>query len=254
MLRQYRHTLKQILAERADGLSVLRQLLLSPSIGHGPQQRDQRRGRGDHDFLREPLLDDGAIIFQRRPQKLLPRQEQDDELGSLLELTPVRFGAQLVHSRANLRRVLPEPFTPHFIVLSLHGLQVRSQYRFGIHDNLAAGRQLDNHIGAQAACLSFHGLLLAEVAVLNHAGQLRHALERDLSPLPSYLRRPQGLDEIAGLLLQPLVGLRQRLEVLIQPAIRGLPGSFHIGNLGFVSLEGFVKRLNETFNRLLTLG
>src|SRR5438094_710059 len=68
MLRQYRHTFKQILAERADDLSILRQLLLPPSIGHGPQQRDQRRGRGDHDFLREPLLDDGAIIFERRPQ------------------------------------------------------------------------------------------------------------------------------------------------------------------------------------------
>src|SRR3989442_15718461 len=100
-------------------MSVLRQLLLSPSIGHGPQQRDQRRGRSDHDFLREPFLDKGTIIFQRRPQKLLAWQEQDDKLGSLRELTPVSFAAQLVHSRANLCCLFPEQFTPHFISLLL---------------------------------------------------------------------------------------------------------------------------------------
>src|SRR6185312_10865073 len=64
--------------------------------------------------------------------------------------------------------------------------------------------------------------LLLEIAVLEHAGELDHALQLDLTPAAPDVRSPQGGAEVAGLGPQALLAFGQRAHLFGERAVRAL--------------------------------
>jgi hypothetical protein len=100
------------------------QLLLLPAIGHGAQERHQRRRRGEHDPLRKPVFDQGLILLQCRPEKLLPRQKQDDEFRRLPELRPVGLETERIHPGSHLTGMAEQMRLTLLVILRLIGIEV----------------------------------------------------------------------------------------------------------------------------------
>src|SRR5689334_14038037 len=73
MLRQDRHPLVEIFPQAAGLFRMSSQSLLPPAIGDGPEQRHERCRCGQDDSLRESLLNEPRVLFQRRPEKLFTR-------------------------------------------------------------------------------------------------------------------------------------------------------------------------------------
>ena len=71
---------------------------------------------------------------------------------------------------------------------------------------MAAG-QLDGEVGAQPARVGERRRLLVEVAVLEHPGELDHALQLHFAPASAHARRAQRADQVLG--LEPQLLLRQ---------------------------------------------
>src|SRR6187549_674740 len=88
----------------------------------------------------------------------------------------------------------------------------------------------------------------------DHAGQLCHALERDLSPLASDSRGPERLHEVAGFRLQSLLRFCQELEVLVEASVSGLPRLLQLAELIVVSMQRVLKGFDQIIDRLLPLG
>src|SRR6478735_803093 len=128
-------------------------------------------------------------------------KEEDDNLRRLLELVPIGFRAQLIHARANLGRMPTEVLEALHIIRSLMSLQIGRKHGLGIDDDLPAPRQPNDHIGSQSSFVGRYGLLFKKIAMDDHAGKFRHALQGNLAPAASNIRRAEGLDEIARFLL-----------------------------------------------------
>ena len=71
----------QLLAKFADPLRVFGQLLLTPTVRHRAQQRDQGRWRRKDYALVDSLLNQGRILFESSTEEGLARQEQHDKFG-----------------------------------------------------------------------------------------------------------------------------------------------------------------------------
>ena len=65
-----------------------------------------------------------------------------------------------------------------------------------------------------------HARLLLEVAVVEHSRHLHDAPKLDLAPAPAHARRAERLDQVAGLGLEPVLGLGHRLDLLEQGGVR----------------------------------
>jgi hypothetical protein len=73
--------------------------------------------------------------------------------------------------------------------------------------------------GRRRPVVGVHVLLFEEIAVIEHAGHLDHALELQFAPAAARLRRAQGLDQVAGLVAQLVLGAGQRTHLLGQRGI-----------------------------------
>ena len=94
-------------------------------------------------------------------------------------------------------------------------------------------------------------LLLEEIAVVQHAGHFHDPLQLDLSPAAANLRRPQGLDQVAGLRLQLPLGIQQRLDLFGQAAVGPGPGLLHLRDLRVHLLQRFFHRFDHLLDRRL---
>ena len=123
-----------------------------------------------------------------------------------------------------------------------------------VDDDLAAARQVHDHVGPQQAVRGRGRPLLVEVAVLGHAGRLDRVAQRHLAPAAPRLRRPQRGDQVPGLLLQLLVAEVQRGHALVQRGVGALALDFHVPQPALVTGQGLAQRVQQLRDRLLALG
>ena len=99
--------------------------------------------------------------------------------------------------RAHLPRVIGEQRLPRGFVGRLERLEVRVERRLGVDDDVLAAGQVDDDVGPHAAVAVGAGerLLLVEVAVLDHAGELDDALELQLAPAAADAGALQRVDQ-----------------------------------------------------------
>jgi hypothetical protein len=105
----------------------------------------------------------------------------------------------------------------------------------------------------RAALLGVARLLLDEVDVVQHAGELDDALELHLSPAPARFGATQGFDEVAGLELQLLLRAEERLHLLGERAVGLQARRLDPPHLGVDLAERQLDRLDYRRNRLLAL-
>ncbi len=87
-----------------------------------------------------------------------------------------------------------------------------------------------------------------------HTGQLGHPPQSDLPPAAPYLWRPQGLDQVARLLLQFFFGNGHLLQVLAQASVGLLPGLLHGLHLLGISIQRILQGGDQGLHGLLPLG
>src|SRR5690606_37774322 len=83
------NTFVQLLAQCADLLGVLRNLLLPPAVRHCPVQGDQRSRCSQNDPLFDAELDQSGIVLKGSTEERLTGQEEDDKLRGGIKLLPV---------------------------------------------------------------------------------------------------------------------------------------------------------------------
>ena len=173
--------------------------------------------------------------------------------GRALELPPVLLLGQLVHVGAQLPGVLLEERLALVLVLGLGELQEGVERDLRVDDDLAAARQVHDHVGPEQAVRRRGRLLLVEVAVLGHAGRLHGVAQRHFAPAAPRLRRAQRRDEVPGLLLQLLVADVQRRHPLVQGGVGALALRFHVPQPALVAGQGLAQRVEQLRDRLLAL-
>ena len=85
------------------------------------------------------------------------------------------------------------------------GIKVGREHGLCVHDNLASSGQLHDHIRPETPIVALHRELLGEIAVVYHTREFSYPLQRQLAPLASYGRSPQGFHQVARLLLQSVL-------------------------------------------------
>ena len=98
-------------------------------------------------------------------------------------------------------------------VAGLVGVEHALQRRLGVDDHVLAAGEVDHHVGAQRRLVPGVGVLLDEVAVLEHPGRLYHIAQLHLAPLAAGVGFAQCGDERAGLGAQAIAGLGQRAQL-----------------------------------------
>ena len=102
-------------------------------------------------------------------------------------------------------------------------VEVGRERCLGVDDDGLPARQAHDQVGAELAVRRGDGGLLLEVAVLDHPRHLDHPPELHLAPAPAHAGRPQGLHQVAGLGVQPMLRLGHRLDLLEQRRVGAGP-------------------------------
>ena len=191
-------------------------------------------------------------MLQRGAEERLARQEHDDELGRGVELAPVRLARQLRHVLAHLARMFDEPRGAGLVV-SLNRLEIRHERRLCIHDDLLVAWQLHDQVGPEAPVAGRRGLLLEEVAVIDHPRELDDALQLQLAPVAAHVRLPQRLHEIAGLAVERGEARAERADLLVEPGRRRRAVHLDLAQFGVDLMQGLDQRLHDLGDRLLAL-
>ena len=197
--------LVQVAPELADSLRVLGLGLLLPAVGHRPQQRNQRRRARGHDPLLDAELDQGRILLERGAEEHLARQEHHHEIGTGLHVRRIAFRRELRQVCSHLLRVVGKQALARRFVGRLECLEVGVERHFRIdHDVLPAG-QADDDVGAQSPLvIANERVLLFEIAMLHHPGELDDAFELQLAPSAADPRPLEGIDQPRRLAAQRL--------------------------------------------------
>ena len=151
------------------------------------------------------MLDQRRVPLQGGAEEALSGEEQNDELRAVVELLVVGLAGQFRHVVANLACVGVEMSGNLIRVVGFEGLEVTFERRLGIDHDGAPVRQLDHEVGPQQSIFGGYAVLLEEVAVGDHAGELDDAPELKLSPAAANLRGAQRGHEVGGLDLQGLL-------------------------------------------------
>ncbi len=107
---------------------------------------------------------------------------------------------------------------PLGLVARLVGVEEGVQRRLRVDDDLLAAGQVDDQVGPQRAVVAPQRALLAEVAAVDHAGQLDDPLQLQLAPAAARLRLAQGGAEAGRLAAQPLLRGDELAQLLLQRA------------------------------------
>ena len=155
----------QVLGQHAYLFRVLGQRQLPPAVGYSLQRRED-------DLFRQGEFDQVGLFIERRAQELVAGNEQDDELGTFVELLPVGFAGQHANVVADIPRMPLQAELALVVVLRFDGLEVGVQRRLDVDNELPLIRHSHDQVGPEHAVLAARMDLLLEVAMLDHAGQL----------------------------------------------------------------------------------
>ena len=146
---------------------------------------------------------------------------------------------------AHLARVLGELGRLGRIVVRLGGGEVRLERHLRVDDDVLAAGEPDHDVGPQAAPLVVaRRHLRLEVAVLDHPGDLDHALQLHLAPLAADVRRAERGDEVAG-------ALGERRDLLLERAVVLAARLLERLRLQVDLLERLLDRLDQLLDREL---
>ena len=114
---------------------------------------------------------------------------------------------------------------------------------------MLAARQIDDHVGPDAPLVAVQRLLLVEIAVIEHAGELDDPLQLELAPAAADTGPLQRIDQTAGFGLQLAAGrverrdaLQQRRALLDAPALGVLDLAVHPIERGLHRREQILDR------------
>ena len=132
-------------------------------------------------------------LGQRRRQKLIARQEQHRELRTVLELLPVTLLAEFAHALFHLLCVTREARCGALRRPALRWRPCRRRAASWRRPRCCApracapaGRGAMHRPRAMSTCV-----LLGEIAVFGHAGELDHATQREFAPAAAHFRASQ---------------------------------------------------------------
>ena len=157
--------------------------------------------------------------------------------GAGLKLLPVGLIAELIDMLGHLLAVAHQSVLAVGFGRSGDGVEIGGERHFGVHDDGAAVGKLHDHVRADAAGFGFVGFLLHEIATVYHAGQFRHAPQRNFAPSSTYLRSTQRGYERCGFFLQAEFGLHEILELLLDAAEGSLACRLQVPDLGLEADE-----------------
>ena len=233
---------------------IFRERFLPPTVGDGTKERDEGGGSGEDDVLINALLEEGRILGECCREEGFGREEENDELGSGLELGLVVFRCELADVRGDLVGVTGEMAVAVFVGVGFERVEISVHGRFGIDDDLLSAGELDDEIGAEAfAFVGGGGGLRGEVTVLLHSGHLDDALKLHFAPLTAAGGLPQGLDELTGFLVETFLGIDERVDLFLNCGIGAFAGFFDFANAGLHFFEGLGDGLDEMGDGLLAL-
>ena len=134
-----------------------------------------------------------------------------------------------------------------------HRVEEADDRHLRVDDDVLAAGQPNHEVGPLQPVGRAHRMLLVEVAVLDHAGELDHLAQLVLAPRPARLRRAKGRHELPRLVLE----LRGRLAHLVDLGTeRGVGiGAFALDvlHLLFDVCQRLFQRRDEQLDRLLAL-
>ena len=172
MAHKRRESTVEILCENTNFLSVVRERKLPPAVGNSLEQRDEAGGCCEYDVFRQCVFNQIRFFVQRCTQKLIARDEQDDEFGTVIELLPVRFRRQHTNMGTD---VFCMPLQANFsvrVVLCFCGFEVSIERCFYIDNEFTLIGHAYDHIGTKNLTVLYRVYLLLKVTVFNHACQL----------------------------------------------------------------------------------
>ena len=121
--------------------------------------------------------------------------------------------------RAHLARVLAEQRLARRFVRRFERAQIGVERRLGVDDDLLAAGQPHDHVGPDpAVVVALNRVLLDEIAVLDHAGELDDALQLQLAPAAADAGPLERVGEPARLVPQALAGGVERRDRCISCA------------------------------------
>src|SRR2546428_4692074 len=142
---------------RGDGL-------LLPDVRDGEEQREQRRGRGQHDAARERIFVKRRVHLQRRREQAVGGQKQHRHLRTAREGLPVLLARERIDVRAQLRGVRLQ-VRPTVGFRRLDRLQIRFERDLRVEEDRLLAGQADRDVGPQDAICQLRDGLLVEVDV-----------------------------------------------------------------------------------------
>src|SRR5262249_24285448 len=128
-----------------------------------------------------------GVMLKRGAEERLAGQEANDELGRGRKMRPIRLAREIRHVLANVARVRLHERGTRVVGESRRRVEKRLERRFRVDDQVPTAREPNREIGTQSATITRQ--LLIEVAMLEHPGQLHHALELHLTSPAADLRR-----------------------------------------------------------------
>ena len=188
----------EVASELADLTRVLLHRFLLPAVRHSPQQRNQRRRTCRDNVLRHAgraKFDERRILLERGAEEHFAREKHDDEIGTGMDVRGIALRCELNEVRPHLPRVFDEEQLPGSLVRRLERFQVRIERGLRVHDHEFPARQPDDDVRPHAPVLGGERLLLFEVAVLDHAGELDDALQLELAPSPANAGTFERIDQ-----------------------------------------------------------
>src|SRR5215470_6467738 len=254
MTAKHAYGFVKLSTEIADLACILLHRLLLPSVRNGPQQRNERRrARRDHVLL-DTELDELGIVLERGAEEHLARKKHHNEIGTGLYVRGVALRGKLRHMRAYLPRVLAEQRLPARLVGRFERFQVRVERRLRDDDVLTAW-QTDDDVRPHPAIAIAVGdrMLLDEVAMLHHAGQLDDAFELQLAPSATDAGTFERVDQFSGLTAQILAGRIERRDPLQQLRARLDTTSLALPELAVDVAECARHRLEQMLDGRLAL-
>ncbi len=111
-----------------------------------------------------------------------------------------------------MRRVCRQMRRAHTVISRTNRLEIRTERRLGVHDQLTPAWQPHHQIGPLHPIFAAHRDLRFEITIRQHAGQLTHAAQLQFAPLPAHRRRAECLRQLLCLLTQRLTGQRHGIQ------------------------------------------
>ena len=241
-------------ADLGDLVGVFGEGFLAPAEGDGAEEGDEGGGGGEDDALVDTFLDEGGVLGEGGGEDGFAGEEEDHELGGGGELVLVGLGRELADVIADLPGVAEEGGVAGGVVLGLEGVEVGVHGGLGIDDDLLAGGEFDDEIGADAAALGVGGGGLGdEVAVFDHAGHFDDSAELHFTPLAAADGLAEGFDELAGFLLEAALGLDHVADLLVEGGVGAFAGFFEVADAGLDLFEGIGDWFDHALDGLAAL-